>query len=103
MPTPLFALILENDIADFELIARELDRFGFAARYQRVETEADFAARLQEKPDIILADYSLAGFDDLRALEILQETGLVIPFIVLTGAVCEERVVECMKKGAADY
>ena len=103
MPNPLFVLILENDLADFELITHELDRFGFTARCERVETEVDFVARLKEKPDIILADYSLAGFDDLRALEVLQETGLVIPFIVLTGAVCEERVVECMKKGAADY
>jgi signal transduction histidine kinase len=103
MPNPLFVLILENDIADFELITHELDRFGFTARYERVETEVDFVARLKEKPDIILADYSLAGFDDLRALEVLQETGLVIPFIVLTGAVREEMVVECMKKGAADY
>jgi len=103
MPNPLFVLILENDIADFELITHELDRFGFAARYERVETEVDFLARLKETPDVILADYSLAGFDDLRALEVLQETGLVIPFIVLTGAVREERVVECMKKGAADY
>src|SRR6202140_3024544 len=103
MPNPLSILILENDIADFELITHELDRFGFTARYERVETEEDFAARLQEKLDVILADYSLAGFDDLRALEILQESGLVIPFIVLTGAVREDRVVECVKRGAADY
>jgi signal transduction histidine kinase len=103
MPNPLFVLILENDIADFDLITHELDRFGFTARYERVETEADFIARLEEKPDVILADYSLAGFDDLRALEILRESGMVIPFIVLTGAVREDRVVECMKKGAADY
>src|SRR5438477_11523164 len=101
MPNPLFILILENDIADFELITHELDRFGFAGRYERVETEADFTARLKEKPDVILADYSLAGFDNLRALEISQEMESVIPFIVLTGAVSEDRVVECMKKGAA--
>ena len=103
MSSPLFVLILEDNLADFELIAHELARFGFIARCERVETEADFAARLQEKPDIILADYSLAGFGNLRALEILHESGLVIPFIVLTGAVSEDQVVECMKKGAADY
>jgi DNA-binding NtrC family response regulator len=103
MPNPLFVLVLENDISDFELVTHELDRFGFSAHYERVETEADFTARLKEKPDVILADYSLAGFDNLRALEILQELELVIPFIVLTGAVSEDRVVECMKKGAADY
>jgi signal transduction histidine kinase len=103
MPSPLSVLILENNLADFELIVHELARFGFNAHCERVETEADFAARLQERPDIVLADFSLAGFGDLRALEILHESGLVIPFIVLTGAVSEDKVVECMKKGAADY
>jgi signal transduction histidine kinase len=103
MPNPLFVLVLENDVADFELMTHELNRFGFTARYERVETEEDFAARLQEKPDVILADYSLAGFDNLRALDILQKTGLAIPLIVLTGSVGEDRVVECMRKGAADY
>jgi signal transduction histidine kinase len=103
MPNPLFVLVLEDDIADFELISLELARFGFDARCERVETEADFAARIRERPDVILADYSLAGFGELRALEILHESGLVIPFIVLTGAVREDRVVECMKRGAVDY
>jgi signal transduction histidine kinase len=103
MHKPLFILVLENDPADFELIARELTRFGFDARYERVETEDEFKARLHERPDVILADYSLAGFDNLRALELLKDTGMVIPFIVLTGAFGEDIVVECMKKGAADY
>lgn len=103
MPNPLSVLILEDSIADFELIAHELQRFGFDARCNRVETESDFVARLKENPDIILADYSIAGFGNIRALEILQESGLVVPLIVLTGAVREEQVVECMRRGATDY
>ena len=45
----------------------------------------------------------LPGFDALGALKMLQESGLDIPFIVLTGAVSEGTVVECMKRGASDY
>ena len=101
---PHQSLILENDNArDFDLIVRELRRFGLSARCQRAETEEEYLAELQKKPDVILADYKLNGFDALRALELLQERGLVTPFIVLTGAVSEETVVECMKRGAADY
>jgi signal transduction histidine kinase len=103
MPKQLSVLILEDSIADFELITHELNRFGFNAQCKRVETESDFVAGLRENPDIVLADYSIAGFANIRALEILQESGLVVPLIVLTGAVREEQVVECMKKGAADY
>src|ERR1700676_1422705 len=103
MPTQLFALILEDNLADFELIAHELARFGFDALCKRVETEADYTERLREMPDIVLASYSLIGFDNLRALEILHQSGLVIPFIVLTGTFGEDQVVECMQKGATDY
>jgi CheY-like chemotaxis protein len=103
MSTQLFALILEDNLADFELIANELARFGFNALCKRVETEADYTQQLREMPDIVLANNSLAGFDNLRALEILHQSGLVIPFIVLTGSFGEDQVVECMQKGAADY
>ena len=103
MPTQLFALILEDNLADFELIAHELARFGFSARCKRVETEADYIERLREMPDIVLANDSLAGLENLRALEILHQSGLVIPFIVLTGTFGEDQVVECMQKGATDY
>jgi signal transduction histidine kinase len=103
MPDLLSVLILEDSIADFELISCELERFGFNAQCKRVETEPDFVAGLRENPDVVLADYSIPGFANIRALEILQESGKVIPLIVLTGAVREEQVVECMRKGAADY
>lgn len=99
----LSVLILENDTADFDLIVRELRRCGVSSKCQRAETEIEFLAELRRKPDIILADYELNGFDALRALELLQENRLVIPLIVITGAVSEETVVECMKRGAADY
>ncbi len=107
MPLPahreLFALVVEDREADFELITHELRRAGFKLRCVHVETEAEYLAQLDAGPDIILSDYALPGFDALRALELGQERGLDIPFIVLTGAVSEETVVECMKRGASDY
>jgi PAS domain S-box-containing protein len=97
-------LILEDQEADFELVMRELKRAGFIVRAQRAETEEEFRAQLQAGPDIILSDYVLGlRFNALSALELLQESGLDIPLIVLTGVVSEETVVECMKRGAADY
>ena len=88
---------------DFDLVAHELRRAGFDYRCLRVETEADYVAQQQARPDIILSDYSAPGFDALRALQLMQEQGLDIPFIVLSGTVDEEMLVECMKRGAADY
>jgi DNA-binding NtrC family response regulator len=103
IPSLLSVLVLEDHPADFDLIEYELKKFGFLAQCRRVDTEAEYLVQLEAGPDIILADYVLAGFNALRALELLQGLGLVIPFIVLTGAVSEDTVVECMKRGAADY
>ena len=99
MSSPLSILIVEDNLADFELIANELARFGFPAHCQRVATEADFAARLDPRPDVILAVDSLAEFGSLRALEILRQSSLEIPFIVLTASSKEEQVVEYLKSG----
>lgn len=103
MATPLRILLLEDRPDDAELILYELRRAGFAPDWQRVETASDYLARLHGDLDAILADYTLPQFDALRALHLLQECGLDIPFIVVTGTISEEAAVECMKQGAADY
>ncbi|MBD2087250.1 EAL domain-containing protein [Coleofasciculus sp. FACHB-542] len=103
MSAPLQILLLEDSLADAELTLHELRLAGFKPDWQRVETEADYLAQLHPGIELILADYSLPQFDALRALQLLQERGLDIPFIVITGTVSEEVVVECMKQGAADY
>src|SRR4051812_13492592 len=92
MSTQLLVLILGDNLADFNLIAHELARFGFDALCKRVDTEADYTDLLREMPDIVLAADALTGFDNLRALDILHQSGLVIPFIVLTGDFREDEV-----------
>jgi signal transduction histidine kinase/CheY-like chemotaxis protein len=96
-------LILEDQPTDAELMVRELRRAMFDPTWQRVEAESDYVAHLDPALDVILADYKLPQFDAVCALQRLQERGLDIPFIVVSGAISEEVAVECMKQGAADY
>ncbi len=103
MPVPLRVLILEDSPADAELMLHELRRAGFDPDWVRVDTEADYRAALESPFDVVLADYSLPQYDALRALLLLQDRALDIPFIVVTGTIGEEPAVECMKHGAADY
>ncbi len=103
MPTPLRILILEDQLADAELMLHELRQAGFDPEWQRVETEEEYLAALSPDLSLILADYSLPQFDARRALNLLQGRGLDIPFIVITGSISEEVAVECIKQGAADY
>ena len=53
--------------------------------------------------DVVLSDYSMPGFDAPAALQLLQETGQDLPFIVISGTIGEEAAVAAMKNGAHDY
>lgn len=102
MKRKLNVLILEDRPDDAELVGYELRRAGYDAHWERVERVDDFKGQLKPGLDLILADINLSQFDGLKALEILNESGLDIPFIVVTGAY-EEIALECLKQGAADY
>jgi two-component system, cell cycle sensor histidine kinase and response regulator CckA len=103
MATPLNILIVEDSPNDADLVLFELRRAGYTPEWKRVETESDFLAELKKLPDIVLSDYSLPQFSGLRAAELLQKSGLNIPFILLSGTVGEDAAVEAMKLGATDY
>jgi signal transduction histidine kinase/FixJ family two-component response regulator/putative methionine-R-sulfoxide reductase with GAF domain len=103
MPTPLRVLIAEDRPTDAELMVYELSRSGFELKWKRVETEAEYLTELATVPDVILADHTLPQFNAPRALDLLKETGLDIPLIVVTGSISEEVAVERIKQGAADY
>jgi PAS domain S-box-containing protein len=100
---PLRVLILEDRPSDAELVVDELRQAGFEPEWRRVDTEADYLAHLDPPPDIIIADYSLPQWDAPHALRALQERGLDVPFIMVSGTVGEDVAVECIKQGAADY
>jgi signal transduction histidine kinase len=103
MAIPLNVLLVEDSPNDAELHVAELCRAGFDPKWKRVETEADFLAELKKSPDIILSDYSMPQFNGLRAAKLLRESGLNIPFILISGTVGEDVAVEAMRHGATDY
>jgi CheY-like chemotaxis protein len=83
----LHVVIVEDNAHDAELMASELRKHGFEFTWARVVTEAEFAEHLAGQVDLILADYTVPGFGATRALEILQERGLLIPFVVVSGTI----------------
>ena len=103
MGNPIRVLILEDQESDLELTLMHLGMAGFEPEWTCVDKKDDYLAHLSEEFDIILADFKLPQFDALHALQHLKESGLDIPFIVVSGAISEEVAVQCMKLGAADY
>lgn len=104
MAKPLRALILEDSADDLALAVRELGLGGFDVTYENYQTAADLKAALERGPwDVILSDYSMPGFKAPSALEMLHESGLDIPFIIVSGAIGDESAAMIMKAGAHDY
>ncbi|MBF0152193.1 MAG: PAS domain S-box protein [Magnetococcales bacterium] len=101
---PLRVLVIEDSEVDTELMVRELRRGGFLTDHLRVETAAALRQQLKERRwDIILSDYNLPGFDAAGALWILKETGIDIPFIVVSGILNTADAVGLMRAGAHDF
>ncbi len=103
MPRPLQVLIAEDNPTDAELIVHQLRRAGLRPSGSGWKPRQAFAASLRPDLDVILSDYEMPQFSGLRALEVLREHGLEIPFILISGTIGEETAVTAMKKGAADY
>ena len=104
MSTPLRVLIVEDQEDDAALMLRELRRAQFEPEYERVETEEELAAALEKGGwEIILSDHGLPRFNSLQALNILHESGLDLPFIIVSGSIGEDLAVAAMKSGAHDY
>jgi len=95
--------IVQDSVADTELVLNELRRAGFDPEWKRVETESEYLAQLDQGWEIILAGYNLPEFNGLRALQLLREREPDLPFIFVSGAIGEDKVVEAMKAGANNY
>ena len=104
MPIRLRVLFVEDSEDDVLLIVRELRRAGYDISFRKVDTPEEMRNALsKEEWDIILSDYVMPHFTTAEALSILKETGLDIPFIIVSGAIGEQAAVELMKAGAHDF
>ncbi|OLE21353.1 MAG: hypothetical protein AUG49_22250 [Catenulispora sp. 13_1_20CM_3_70_7] len=97
-------LICEDSDDDAVLIVTRLRRGGLAVDYERVQTEPDAAEALRLRPpDIVISDYAMPGFGAEEALALLRDSGLDVPFILVSGRVGEESAVALMRAGAHDF
>jgi diguanylate cyclase (GGDEF)-like protein len=103
MSTRLNLLLLEDCLADADLIIESLREAGYDPNWRRVDSKDAFLRALEHPPDFILSDYSMPQFTAREALQLMRERGLDLPFIVVSGCIGEDTAVECMKAGAADY
>ena len=104
MTRSLRVLIVEDVERDAELLVLELERGGYASVVKRVDTLESMNAALDNGPwDLVISDYSMPGFTGLAALQVIQQRGLDLPFLIVSGTIGEDLAVAAMKAGAHDY
>ncbi|MCW3090237.1 MAG: hypothetical protein JWP81_1306 [Ferruginibacter sp.] len=97
-------LHLEDVSDDAELVKRVLKKAQMDAEIMVVDKKNDYVLALMEfSPDVILSDHSLPSFNSVEALSIFHQSGMKIPFILVTAAISEEYAVSVIKAGANDY
>ena len=101
MNAPLRILQVEDSATDAELIARELQRGGLVFEVLRVHDEASYLEALKTPPDLVLSDFALPELDGLTALGLLKQRHPDVPFILVSGAIGEERQREARRSLAS--
>ncbi|HEV7768315.1 MAG TPA: diguanylate cyclase [Thermoanaerobaculia bacterium] len=101
---PLRLLLVEDSERDAAQVMLSLKRGGWDPDMLRVETREEMESALHDRAwDVIVSDYYLPRFSAPDALATLRQTGLDIPFIVVTGVIGEDTAVRLMRGGASDY
>ena len=104
MPESLHILILEDNPADAELIQFELQEAGIIFASKVVMTEKEYVQAIQDDcPDLILSDFDLPKYNGALALAEANRRCPDTPFILVTGAVTEDRAIDILTQGAKDY
>lgn len=95
-------LIIEDDVATGDYIARGLAQEGQTAEVARTGKDGLFLA-LSESFDVIVTDRMLPAPDGLAIVRALRASSVMTPVLMLTALGDVERRVEGLDAGADDY
>jgi len=99
----LRVLIIEDSNNDYILLLRELNKGDYQIEDCLVDDAIGFEKALLQSWDIIISDYSLPTFSGYDALKMCIDKGIDTPFIIVSGAVGEDKAEQMMKLGVKDY
>jgi len=103
MPS-LRILLVDDYPADRKLIRMSVGKAFPRASFDEVSTRSEFEQAIADQAyDLIITDYLMRAFDGLELIDIVNEQGLDIPIIMVTGTGNEAIAIEAMHRGAADY
>ncbi len=100
---PLRALVVEDSEDDYQLLVALLSSAGYQVSSQRVEDAPGMRAALENSWDIVISDHRMPRFSSMAALDLLKDTLVEVPFLIVSATIGEEAAVEALHAGASDY
>ncbi|MCD8488103.1 MAG: ATP-binding protein [Desertifilum sp.] len=104
MEQVLKILVVDDDQVDRMAVRRALKQGGMSIELAEATDCASALNELRSSQfDCVFLDYRLPDGDGLTLLQAVNQAGIRVPLVVLTGQGDEQIAVELMKAGAADY
>jgi diguanylate cyclase (GGDEF)-like protein/PAS domain S-box-containing protein len=104
MDKTIQVLILEDNESDADLTERELHKSKIDFVAKRAGTRTTFLRELNYfKPDVVISDYSMAGFTAKDALELLKQFAPTVPMIVVSGTIDDHKAADIVRSGAENF
>jgi len=101
---PLRILYLEDSELDVKLAMATLHRHAGPCDILWAKDRHEYVELLKDPDlDLVLSDYMLPTIDGFAALDLCRATRPLLPFILISGTIGEERAVEALRRGATDY
>ena len=95
-------LIIDDDEAYRGVLARSLERKGFAVKTAATQEEALERCR-EQNPECVLLDLNLSGLSGLNLIRPLLELSPDARIVILTGYASIQTAVGALKLGASHY
>jgi two-component system cell cycle sensor histidine kinase/response regulator CckA len=86
-----------------DAVAGELRRGGFDPVIEPVATAQQLNKALSSNWDVAICDFCANGFGAIEVLAIIQQRGVDLPLIAITGRIKDADVLSVLKAGAADH
>jgi two-component system cell cycle sensor histidine kinase/response regulator CckA len=86
-----------------EAVETELRQGGYEPSFECILAEAQLHAALPGNWDIAISDFAVGDFGALAALRIIQERGVDLPLMVVSGNIKDADALSALKAGAADH
>jgi len=95
-------LVIDDEEIIHAAVNRILSRAGFTS--EAVLTAREALERLEDEPfDLVITDLMMPGMNGIELLEALQQKGIEVPVLMITGYPTIRTAMEAMRLGAMDY